>query len=243
MASILVIYGTTTGQTAVVARRIDDVLTERGHEVTTRHVSNPPAESVDSFDGVAVGASVNNNRHQRAVVEFIQDHRAALSSRPSAFFQLSFAAAVPWESAQSGSLQWTEALFADTDWHPDRVGNFAGAVNYTQYSRPVQWFFELAAAVTTGDTDTSRDYEYTDWDEVERFAREFGDFVEAQHSLTVRATERVPRVGRPGRRAAFALAGLGLAVALYRAVDSRRNGPARIRDGSEPRPRERAPEL
>jgi menaquinone-dependent protoporphyrinogen oxidase len=30
----------------------------------------------------------------------------------------------------------------------------------------------------TGDTDTSRDYEYTDWDAVETFARDFVAFVE-----------------------------------------------------------------
>ncbi|MFB6354044.1 MAG: protoporphyrinogen oxidase, partial [Halobacteriales archaeon] len=33
------------------------------------------------------------------------------------------------------------------------------------------------AADATGDTDTSRDYEYTDWDAVERFAASFAELV------------------------------------------------------------------
>ena len=32
----------------------------------------------------------------------------------------------------------------------------------------------------TGDTDTSRDYEYTDWAEVEAFANDFAAFVEGR---------------------------------------------------------------
>ncbi|ELZ24801.1 protoporphyrinogen oxidase [Natrinema limicola JCM 13563] len=32
----------------------------------------------------------------------------------------------------------------------------------------------------TGDTDTSRDYEYTDWDEVETVAADFAAFVEGR---------------------------------------------------------------
>jgi len=229
MASILVVYGTRTGQTATVARRIDEVISERGHDVVTRHVSNPPADPVDSFDAVVVGASVNYNRHQRPVVEFVEDHREALSSRPTAFFQLSFAAAVP--SGRAGAREWADDLFDTTGWHPDRVGNFAGAVNYTQYSRPIRWFFALAAAVTTGDTDTSRDYEYTDWDEVERFAREFADLVE---------TERSPAVpDRTVRRVALGLAGLGVVVGLYRAIGSRRRDPTERRPDPERGPPER----
>ncbi len=41
--------------------------------------------------------------------------------------------------------------------------------------------FCFAAVVAGHDTDTSRDYEYTDWEAVDRFAREFAaDFAPAR---------------------------------------------------------------
>lgn len=178
MPSFLVIYGTGWGQTAKVARFIDSVLSERGHAVTTVHVSQAPTVSVEDFDAVLVGASVNNRRHQPEVVAFVEEHREALSERPSAFFQLSFASAVPARWAREGAMDYVDTLVERTGWHPDQIGLFAGAVNYTQYAPLTRTLFKLASMVTTGDTDTSRDYEYTDWEAVERFAIEFADLVE-----------------------------------------------------------------
>jgi menaquinone-dependent protoporphyrinogen oxidase len=43
------------------------------------------------------------------------------------------------------------------------------------------------ARMETGDTDTSRDYEYTDWDEVRAFSRQFAAFVEEQQALRSKA--------------------------------------------------------
>jgi len=36
-------------------------------------------------------------------------------------------------------------------------------------------------AKVAGDTDTTRDYEYTDWDDLRAFAREFAGRVEVGH--------------------------------------------------------------
>lgn len=40
------------------------------------------------------------------------------------------------------------------------------------------------ATEATSDTDTARDYEYTDWQEVEAFAAEFDAFVEGSLGVT-----------------------------------------------------------
>ena len=58
------------------------------------------------------------------------------------------------------------------------------------------------AKAATGDTDTSRDYEYTDWPEVEAFADDFAAFVEARLGSTAappqdRITDHCP-VPEPG---------------------------------------------
>jgi menaquinone-dependent protoporphyrinogen oxidase len=49
----------------------------------------------------------------------------------------------------------------------------AGALLYTQYGWLTRWFMKRIVTKAGGDTDTTRDYEYTDWNDLRTFAREF----------------------------------------------------------------------
>jgi len=210
MPAVLVTYATGEGQTAKVARFIDDVLSEEGFEVTTRHVGDTGGLDLADFDGVLVGASVNNQRHQPEAIAFIEDHVEALEAMPAGFFQLSLAQTVPFDFGGDIEQEWVDAMVERTGWEPDLVGRFAGAVKYTQYNRLERLLFKLVARVTTGDTDTSRDYEYTDWAAVEAFATAFAELVEAE-TLGMRVRRGLGRAVR-GLVAAMIVAGLIRAV-------------------------------
>ena len=221
MTSFLVAYGTGQGQTAKVAEHVDSVLTDRGHDVTTLPVSAATRVDVEEFDAVLVGSPVNYRRHLPEVLEFVERNREALSERPTAFFQLSIALVWAERWAREAPAALADRLAAKTGWRPDRVGFFAGAVTYTQYDRPTRWLFRAVSALTTGDADTSRDYEYTDWDAVERFAVEFAEYAESRiESSSASGVE-------PSRRrvaaAGLLLAGLaGTAYWLISRGDGRR---------------------
>jgi menaquinone-dependent protoporphyrinogen oxidase len=217
MTSILVAYGSGEGQTAAVAERVGSALEARGYEVTTVDVAGASSDDVEDFDAVLVGSPVNNRRHRPDVYAFVERHREALSTRPSGFFQLSLASIMPWRWAQEGAQEFVDDLVEETGWQPDRVGLFAGAVKYTQYDRRTRFLFRLVSGVTTGDTDTSRDYEYTDWDAVDRFAVEFAAFVDAERGRTAPPTGRSRGIAGLARRPAVALgvAGLGAVGAVY----------------------------
>ena len=62
---------------------------------------------------------------------------------------------------------------------PDVVGLFAGALVYTQYGWLKRHVMRAIVKREGGDLDMSRDYEYTDWEAVERFAHDIGQIVEA----------------------------------------------------------------
>ncbi|ELY54284.1 flavodoxin domain-containing protein [Natronolimnohabitans innermongolicus] len=206
MASILIAFESDTGQTSRVAEQIDAALTERGHEVTTNRVGEISDAAVTTFDAVLVGSPVVNRAHLPAVVAFVERHRETLSSRPSAFFQVSMASAVPFAAARSAAVGWVDDLVDRTGWEPDRVAFVAGSIAYTQYDPITRAVFKLVAALTTGDTDASRDYEYTDWDEVEAFAVEFAALAERREAKVAPT--------RTDRRRARVAAGVGVLIGL-----------------------------
>jgi menaquinone-dependent protoporphyrinogen oxidase len=58
-------------------------------------------------------------------------------------------------------------------WKPRHVILAAGALHYTRYGVFTRWMMRKIAAAHAGPTDTSRDYELTNWSELERDANAF----------------------------------------------------------------------
>ena len=183
MASILVPYGTGEGQTGKVARHIASTLEDLGHAPTVVDADDcPPDFDVEPFDAVLVGASIHAGRHQPSVRSFVAANRDGLLGRPSGFFQVSRFSAAPDQGRRELAARFAEDLFAETGWYPDLLGLFGGAIRYSMYGFVKRQMVRWWARRTTGDTDTSRDYEYTDWNAVERFAADFAEFVERQRT-------------------------------------------------------------
>jgi menaquinone-dependent protoporphyrinogen oxidase len=65
-----------------------------------------------------------------------------------------------------------------TGWHPRMTKPVAGALLYTRYNPFMRWIMKRIVQKGGGDTDTSRDYEYTNWDDLRAFAGEFGSLVQ-----------------------------------------------------------------
>ncbi|WP_255150539.1 flavodoxin domain-containing protein [Halorarius halobius] len=177
MSRILLVYATGEGQTEKVATRLADRLRGAGHEVTVSHVSETDAAAVEAADGVLLAASIHMGKPQDAVVAFASEHRDLLAARPSGYVEVCLSAAVDDPERQADAHRYVDEFRERTGWDPDAVGVFGGAVRYSQYGFLKRRLMKRIAAEATGDTDTSRDYEYTDWDAVAAFAAEFGDLV------------------------------------------------------------------
>jgi menaquinone-dependent protoporphyrinogen oxidase len=171
MARVAVVYGTTEGQTATIAERIAGHLADTGYDPPLVHVNHlPPGFDLDAYDGAVVGASVHAGRHQRYVERFVRDHVSTLNDRPSGFFSVSLTAAAETPESRTAVRGLLEAFLAETGWTPDVTTTFAGALRYSEYGLLTRFVMKRIARQYGEDTDTSRDYEYTDWDAVERFA-------------------------------------------------------------------------
>ncbi|WP_074795150.1 flavodoxin domain-containing protein [Haloferax larsenii] len=180
MMSFLVAYGTKEGQTEKIAERIVAVLDGRGHEATAVSVADVPADlSVEDFDAVLVGSSIHMGKHGKKILRFVREHREAIETRPNAFFQVSLSSAFPSDESDAHVAEYIEEFVEKTGWEPDRIGAFGGALRYSKYGFFTRMVMKRITRETIGETDTSQDYEYTDWDEVEAFAADFAALVEA----------------------------------------------------------------
>lgn len=103
-----------------------------------------------------------------------------MATCPTGFFQVSLSSAATDETQLAEAAEYVDTFLEATDWHPDRIGLFGGALRYSKYGFLKRLMMKRIARDATGDTDTSRDYEYTDWHEVEAFAADFAAFVEGR---------------------------------------------------------------
>lgn len=173
MARILVIYGTTEGHTEQIATAIGNALTAGGFDVDTIQAGTLDPRPAD-YDGIIVSASVHGGRYQKAVGQWIRTHAADLRTKPTAFVSacLGVLQHDPKVDAELGAI--IHRFIDPLGWQPAVVKRVAGALLYTKYNLLMRWMMKRIAARAGGDTDTSRDYDYTDWDDLQVFAEEFG---------------------------------------------------------------------
>lgn len=174
MASVLIVYATIEGQTERIARRIAERLRSAGHRVALHEArAGSPLPDPDLHDAVIVGASVHYGHHPAHLHASLRRVARALERKPSAFFSVSLSADGRGAKPAAARRYMTRFL-GQCGWQPAQTALFGGALRYSQYGRFKRQLVRLFVRVAGGDTDASRDYEYTDWRAVERFADAFG---------------------------------------------------------------------
>lgn len=174
MSRVLILYGTTDGHTKKVAAALAGVLSWEGSRVEIVDARDVRAEvRPDDYDGVIVAASIHVGGYQRAVKRWVRRHADALNHRPSAFISVCLGVLEPREQAQREVREIMQRFLDRYDWRPAVTQTVAGAVRYTKYGWLKKWIMRRIVAKAGGDIDTTRDFEYTDWDQVRQFARDF----------------------------------------------------------------------
>ena len=178
MARILVVYGTTEGHTAKVAGAITETL-HRAGAVVDVSAADDPAPPPDGYDAVVVAASVHAGRYQRSVERWVKRHAAALARKPTAFVSVCLGVLQPDAQVQRDLQEILDRFVTTTGWRPGVAKFVAGALPYTRYNWLQRLIMKRIVSKAGGDTDTHRDYEYTDWNDLRRFAADFGMTVPA----------------------------------------------------------------
>lgn len=171
---LLLVYGTTEGQTRKIARFVVDHLERRGHQtLLVDAIEATAAADPRGFDSVIIAASLHAGRYQSAVVHFVRQHLAAIDTRPNAFLSVSLAAASDDEDDALGLERCVIDFSQQTGWTPRFVHHVAGAFRYTSYDFLKRWAMKYIAHRKGAPTDTSQDHELTDWADLARFIDDF----------------------------------------------------------------------
>ena len=177
MTRILIVYGTTDGHTATIARRLADTFRTRGADtdVVSLCKASPRPQG---YDGVVVAASVHAGTYQPEVRQWVRTHAPPLADMPGAFVSVCLGMLQSDPNVLEDVADTIRRFLASAGWEPTVVKPVAGAVLYTHYGWLKRRVMRRIVAKAGGATDTSRDYEYTDWRDLERFASDFAALVE-----------------------------------------------------------------
>lgn len=170
MSRILLVYSSVNGQTYKIAQFIQQQLKE--HQIKLCALDDAFTLDIAEFDRVLIGASVRYGNYRKDVFSFIDKHHDFLVATDSGFFSVNLTARKP-EKKKPEHNRYMTKFFQNTPWRPKHLGVFAGALKYSQYKWWQTLLIQMIMKMTGGTTDSSRDYEFTDWKDVSAFSRQF----------------------------------------------------------------------
>jgi menaquinone-dependent protoporphyrinogen oxidase len=174
-SEILIAFHTSEGQTAKIAERVAEVLRAAGRSVDVQSIESAPAPI--GYAAVVVGDSIHAVHHSKALRSYLKDNAVDLEAVPTALFQVSLTSANEDAEHTETAHGLVQELLDSTGFDPDVVAMFAGALVYTRYGWLKRHVMRAIVKREGGDTDMTKDYEYTDWAAVEAFAKDVAALV------------------------------------------------------------------
>jgi menaquinone-dependent protoporphyrinogen oxidase len=170
MPAILILYSTVDGHTLTICRTIKERVERSGHTATLVSIEDAGTVDPRHFDKVVIGASIRYGKHRPSVLQFIGANLPLLDSKPNAFFSVNIVARKP-EKNRPDTNPYLRKFLQKTPWKPRLLAVFAGRLDYPRYRPLDRMMIRLIMRLTNGPTDPSAVVDFTDWQQVDRFAQ------------------------------------------------------------------------
>ena len=170
---LLVVFGTTDGQTAKIATRVFHKAYELGHSVALEHAAGYDPVTPDGFDAVILAGSIHAGHYQSPLVAYAKANKAALGDIPSLFLSVSLTAAGDDREDWEGLVECVSRFSDETGWIPGRVEHVAGAIRFADYGFFTYWAMRWVARQKHEDVGPNETREYTDWEALDRLVEEW----------------------------------------------------------------------
>jgi len=171
MAGFVVAYISANGQTRKIAAAVAAALKDKGMPAELVDIKKARGKiNAKDLKGVFLGGYIHAGKYPGGLFRFIARNQQVLSSVPVHFFTACLAAKAATEEGKKTMDGYLESFRKVSGLTPATAAFFAGALPYTRYNPIVRFLMRKISESTAGDCDTTRDFEYTDWQAVKKFA-------------------------------------------------------------------------
>ena len=170
MMEDLIIYSSTDGQTKKICERIKDHLSPY-NKFKLIPLNEVADENLKFCEKIIIGASIRYGRHSKKVLDFVVKNKNILNSKKTAFFSVNVVARKK-EKSTPETNPYVIKFLKKTNWKPSKLSVFAGKVDYPNYNFINRNVIRFIMKITKGPTDINNSYEFTNWENVRKFAKE-----------------------------------------------------------------------
>ena len=126
--------------------------------------------NINDYNRIIIGASIRYGKFRKSLYEFISKNKIHLDKKISCFFGVNLVARKK-EKNTPETNPYIIKFLKKTKWQPNLVGVFAGSLEYSKYKISDKFIIKFIMWITDGPTDTSKDYEFTNWEDVKNFSK------------------------------------------------------------------------
>ncbi|CAM3593194.1 Protoporphyrinogen IX dehydrogenase [menaquinone] [Vibrio aerogenes CECT 7868] len=172
MKRAIFLYSSREGQTKKILSFIMQRFT--GYQCDLVDLHDHPRPDLSQYDKILIGASIRYGHFHSSLYRFIDVHQKALVHSKAAFLCVNLTARKEelLKDTPEGSV-YVQKFLKKSKWSPEMIGVFAGALRYPRYRFIDKMMIKLIMSMTGGETDTSKEVEYTNWQKVSDFANSF----------------------------------------------------------------------
>jgi menaquinone-dependent protoporphyrinogen oxidase len=167
---ILILYGTKHGQTEKVCRRVAASIERSGTTVELCKARRWSSPDLRAYDAVILASGVWYGKLAHSIERFAAKHAALLAAKDTALIAVSGAASTA--AGMPTAIADADAFCRRTGLHPVHRLLVGGGEPYSKYSWWTRTIMMKIARERGQKRDPSIDYEFTNWDLVDRFTRE-----------------------------------------------------------------------
>ncbi|OEE59373.1 protoporphyrinogen oxidase [Enterovibrio norvegicus FF-162] len=172
MKKALLLHSSREGQTVKILHFIEKELAG-DYQCELVDLHEIPNVNLADYDKVLIGASIRYGHFNKKLYRFIDNNFSALKASNAAFFCVNLTARKPGKDTPEGSV-YVQKFLKLSPWQPETIDVFAGALYYPRYRFFDRIMIQFIMKMTGGETDSSKEVEYTNWDRVKQFSKRFG---------------------------------------------------------------------
>lgn len=169
---ILILYSSRFGQCQRIAQTMATQLEVLGNlcEVINLEDGKALAKPAGHYDSIVITASIRYGYYHSKVKSFVQEHKHTLEKVLDVFVPVNLIARKPEKRTLETNV-YARKFLEKTGWKPKILSIMPGALRYPLYNPIDRFMIQLIMRMSKGETDASKEIDYTDWEEVRALAR------------------------------------------------------------------------